>query len=99
MSLQRYGLTRRAYLIKEKYRCASDQVAHLRTYAGANAESVLAFCKKHDIGKEVHDAVKLAKQVFESQDIGLECDVDPETGDESIVIAITIRNKTGKKVA
>ena len=69
-----------------------------RKYAGPGADGVVSFCKTHSIVKELRNAVSLAEKCFQPSAIRLEEDIDPETGDRKIVIALTVRNKPREAV-
>jgi hypothetical protein len=71
-----------------------------KKYAGAAAGKILDFCKAHEIVKEVKEAVLLAEKCFQVQpsDVCLEEDIDPETDDKQIVIAMSIRGKSREEV-
>jgi hypothetical protein len=78
-----------------------DSTDHwFRKYAGSGADSILSFCKAHNIVNEVKNAVNLAEKCFRTQstNVHLEEDVDPETSDRKIVIRLSVYNKPREEV-
>jgi hypothetical protein len=67
-------------------------------YAGPAASAIHAFCKTHDIVNEVKEAVALAERCFQPSSLRLAEDIDPETDDRKVVIAVTVHNKTPQEV-
>jgi hypothetical protein len=70
----------------------------LRKYAGAAAQEIWEFCRQHRIFNELKSATRLAEKCFWSSDLKLEKEIDPETGDTQIVIALSIRNKSREEL-
>jgi len=85
--------------LQERNVSPPDSTDHwFQKYAGSAAEEILGFCKTHDIASELKDAVGLAEKCFQPTVIRLEADIDPETGDRKIVIALSICNKPRQAV-
>jgi hypothetical protein len=70
----------------------------LRKYAGGAAKEILEFCQQQGILNGLKSATSLAEKCFWSSDIKLEKEIDPETGDTQIVMALSIRNKSREEV-
>jgi hypothetical protein len=54
------------------------------------SEDVREFCRHHDLLAELKEAITLAEECFESADIRVEKDVDPETGENWLLMTITV---------
>jgi hypothetical protein len=78
---------------------AGTKIIHwFQRYAGPAAKEILAFCERHDLVKELKDAVNLAEKCFQPSIIRLEEDIDPETDDKQIVISLSVCNKSRQAV-
>jgi hypothetical protein len=69
-----------------------------RQYAGSAAKRVEAFCEAQGIVTELRNSVALAEKCFQPFAVHLEEDIDPETDDRKILIALSIRGKTRQEV-
>ena len=77
----------------------SDPTAHwFQKYAGPAAKSILEFCRTHGIVDALKSTVSMAEKCFQPSIIGLEEDIDPETDDRKIVIALSVHNKSRQDV-
>jgi hypothetical protein len=72
--------------------------AWFQKYGGQAADAIRSFCMTHDLAAHLKDAVRLAETCFAPSAIRLEEDVDPETDDRKIVIAVTTHNKSRQEV-
>jgi hypothetical protein len=70
----------------------------LKKYAGPAAQDIWQFCRQHRIFNELKSATRLAEKCFWTSDLKLEKEIDPETGQAQIVIALSIRNKSREEV-
>lgn len=58
----------------------------------------MSFCKTHGIVKELKIAVGLAEKCFLPSMLRVEEDIDPETDDRHVLIALAIHNKPRQEV-
>jgi hypothetical protein len=80
------------------YKPRLSRLQWLKKYAGASAQEISEFCRENRIFNELKSATRLAQKCFWSSDLKLEKEIDPETGQAQIVIALSIRNKSREEV-